>query len=152
MKEGEKKLSHRNKLILTADSSEEGWEVVNEYQRRDPADDSDNDRRIRQAESRASQKPRRAQSAKKDPVLRSRKLSSLPVPPLTYVIPSYGSSVSSFHSTLFSVKLYSSEPVRCRQLVKEHSRSWVAWRKQFWLRKFGSLPESVPRAYKLSFG
>ncbi|CAH3032798.1 unnamed protein product, partial [Porites lobata] len=50
LKEGEKKLSYRNKLILVADSSEEGWEVVNEYQRRDLADDSDDDKRIRQAE------------------------------------------------------------------------------------------------------
>ena len=35
LKEGEKKLAHRNKLILVVDSAEEGWEVVNEYQRRD---------------------------------------------------------------------------------------------------------------------
>ena len=61
LKEGEKKLVHRNKLILIADSAEEGWEVVNEYQRRDLADDSDDDKRIRQAEARASQKRRRAQ-------------------------------------------------------------------------------------------
>ena len=60
LKEGEKKLAHRNKLILIADSAEEGWEVVNEYQRRDLADDSDDDKRIRQAEARASQKRRRA--------------------------------------------------------------------------------------------
>ena len=65
LKEGEKKLAHRNKLILIADSAEEGWEVVNEYQRRDLADDSDDDKRIRQAESRASQKRRRVQSQKK---------------------------------------------------------------------------------------
>ena len=31
IKEGEKKLSHRNKLILITDSSKQGWEVVNEY-------------------------------------------------------------------------------------------------------------------------
>ena len=62
LKEGEKKLSHRNKLILIADSAEEVWEVVNEYQRRDLANDSDDDKRIRRAESRASQKRRCAQS------------------------------------------------------------------------------------------
>ena len=61
LKEGEKELSHRNKLILITDSSEEGWEVVNEYQRQDLADDSDDDKHIRQAEVRASQKRRRAQ-------------------------------------------------------------------------------------------
>ena len=67
LKEGEKKLAHRNKFILIADSAKEGWEVVNEYQRRDLADNSDDDKRIRQAESRASQKRRRAQSQKKRP-------------------------------------------------------------------------------------
>ena len=67
LKEGEKKLAHRNKLILIADSAHEGWEVVNEYQRRDVAEDSDDDKRIRQAEARASQKRRRAQSQKKRP-------------------------------------------------------------------------------------
>lgn len=56
MKEGEKKLAYRNKLILTADSAEDGWEVVNEYQRRDLAEDSNDDKRIRQTEARASQK------------------------------------------------------------------------------------------------
>ena len=59
LKEGEKKLAHRSKLILIADSAEEGWDVVNEYQRRDLADDSDDNKRIRQAEARASQKRRR---------------------------------------------------------------------------------------------
>ena len=67
LREGEKKLAHRNKLILIADSAEDGWEVVNEYQRRDLAEDSDDDKRIRQAEARASQKRRRAQSQKKRP-------------------------------------------------------------------------------------
>ena len=67
LKEGEKKLAHRNKLILFADSAKEGWEVVNEYQRRDLADDSDDNKRIQQAETRASQKRRHAQSQKKRP-------------------------------------------------------------------------------------
>ena len=56
-----------NKLILIADSAEEGWEVVNEYQRRDLAEDSDDDKRIRQAEARAFQKRRHAQSQTKIP-------------------------------------------------------------------------------------
>ena len=75
LKEGEKKLSHRNKLILIVDSSEEGWEVVNEYQRRNLADDYDDDKRIRQAELRASQKCRRAQLAKKSSSLRPQTVS-----------------------------------------------------------------------------
>ena len=43
LKEGEKKLAYRKKLILMADSSEEGWEMVNEYEHRDLADNSDED-------------------------------------------------------------------------------------------------------------
>ena len=47
LKKDEKQLFHRNKLNLIADSSEEGWEVVNEYQRRDLANDNDDGKRIR---------------------------------------------------------------------------------------------------------
>ena len=65
LKEGDKKLSHRNKLILIADSSEEGWEAVNKYQHRALADDNDDDKLIRQAGVRASQKRQCAQLAKK---------------------------------------------------------------------------------------
>ena len=56
------KLARRNKLILIADSSDEVWEVVNVY---DLADNSDDDKRIRQAEARAYQKHRRTQSQRK---------------------------------------------------------------------------------------
>ena len=57
LKEGEKKLAQRNKLIRIADSCEDGWEVVNGYERRDLDDDSDDDKRLRRAnKSRASQK------------------------------------------------------------------------------------------------
>ncbi|CAH3023937.1 unnamed protein product, partial [Porites evermanni] len=73
LKKDEKKLFHRNKLNLIADSSEEGWEVVNEYQRRDLDDDNDDGKRIRPAKERASQKRRRAQSAKEKPPLRPQK-------------------------------------------------------------------------------
>lgn len=90
----EKRLSHRNKLILIADSSEEGWEVVNEYQRRDLADDSDDDKRIRQAEVRASQKRRHAQLAKKSSSFCPQKPSTPLVPSLPYVVSGYGTPVS----------------------------------------------------------
>ena len=94
LKKGEKKLSHRNKLILIADSSEEGWKVVNEYQGRDLADDNDDDKRIRQAEVRASQKRRRAQSAKKSSSFRPQKPSNPLVSLLPYVFSGYGTPVS----------------------------------------------------------
>ena len=65
LKKGEKKLAHTSKLMLIADSTGEDWEVVDEYERRDLADDSDDDQRIRQAEARVYQKHRRAQSQRK---------------------------------------------------------------------------------------
>ena len=94
LQEGEKKLSRRNKVILIADSSEDGWEVVNEYQRRDLADDSDDDKSIRQAEARASQKRRRAQLAKKSSSFRPQKPSTPPVSSLPYVFSGYGTPAS----------------------------------------------------------
>ena len=79
---------------LIADSSEEGWEVVNEYQRRDLADDSDDDKRIMQAEARASQKRRRTQLARKGSSLRPQKPATLPVSSLPCFVTGYGTSVS----------------------------------------------------------
>ena len=69
---------------LIADSSEEGWEVVNEYQRRDLADDSDDDKRIRQA----------TQLARKSWSLRPQKPATLPVSSLPCFVTGYGTSVS----------------------------------------------------------
>ena len=118
LKEGEKKLSHRNKLIVIADSSEEGREVVNGYKRRDLADNSDDDQRIRQAEVRASQRRRRAQLAKKGSSLRPQKPSIPPVPSLPYVVSGYGAHSSlSFLSCRFPTRFYFFEPVRCCQLA-----------------------------------
>ena len=51
----------RNKLIKIADRTEGGWGTVEEYETCDYADDSDDDRKIRQANSRALQKKRRLQ-------------------------------------------------------------------------------------------
>ena len=99
LKEGETKLSNRNKLILITDSSNQGWEVVNEYQRRDPADDSDDDKRIKQAESRAFQKRRRAQSTKKSSYS-SQWSSNLAFPSLSYVMPAYSSPAPLFQPLL----------------------------------------------------
>ena len=59
-------LKFRQKLIKIADSSEGGWRTVDEYQRNDLAEDSDDEKRLNRAESRA-QKKRRSKdtSAKK---------------------------------------------------------------------------------------
>ena len=49
-------VSNRNKLIVLADSSDGGWQTVEEYTQRDIAADSDDDRRIRKAEFAAIRK------------------------------------------------------------------------------------------------
>jgi hypothetical protein len=43
----------RSKHVRIADSSQEGWETVNEYRVNDIADDSDDEKKIRCAENRA---------------------------------------------------------------------------------------------------
>lgn len=47
------KLIHRNKLIKMADRSEGGWSTVYEYEKGDLAENSDDEKKIRRAESRA---------------------------------------------------------------------------------------------------
>ena len=56
LKEGIHDLTERNKMILMADKSEAGWATVNEYVQRDIASDSDDDRRMRKAETSAMRK------------------------------------------------------------------------------------------------
>ncbi|KAK2572637.1 hypothetical protein P5673_001610 [Acropora cervicornis] len=52
LKELERKVAYRNKpAILFADSADDGWEEVSEYQRRNLAGNSDDDKRLRQAET-----------------------------------------------------------------------------------------------------
>ena len=53
LREGIALLVHRNKFIVIADSSEAGWATVSEYEQNPLADDSDDDKKIRKAESAA---------------------------------------------------------------------------------------------------
>ena len=46
-------IEYRNKLILIADSSESTWDTVQEYKKRDLADYSDDEKKLRMAENRA---------------------------------------------------------------------------------------------------
>ena len=48
-----KNIDYRNKLIRMADKSEAGWSVVAEYEKDDVADNSEDEKRIKQAERRA---------------------------------------------------------------------------------------------------
>ena len=61
----------RNKLIKIADRTEGGWSTVEEYELCDYADDSDDDKKIRQANARALQKKRRLQPRRPAMVLPS---------------------------------------------------------------------------------
>ena len=56
-----KDINSRNKLIKIADRTEGGWTTVEEYQQIDYADDSDDDRKIHQANAQALQKKQRLQ-------------------------------------------------------------------------------------------
>ena len=53
LEEGEKLLSERQKHVLLADKLEYGWVTVLEYKKHSLADDSDDEKRIFKAESRA---------------------------------------------------------------------------------------------------
>ena len=54
--EGISLINHRQKLIRMADASESGWKVVHEYESNPLASDSDDERKINRAESRATKK------------------------------------------------------------------------------------------------
>ena len=54
--EGINLINHRQKLIRMADVSESGWKVVHEYETNPLASDSDDEKKINRAESRASKK------------------------------------------------------------------------------------------------
>ena len=56
-----KDIEGRIKLIRIADKTEGGWATVEEYQTSDLAEDSDDDKKIRQANARALQKKRKLQ-------------------------------------------------------------------------------------------
>ena len=70
MRQGEEVLSHRNKLVKLADMSDSGWRTVSEYETHQLADNSDDEKRIQKAESRASRKLKENQ--KKRSLSRSR--------------------------------------------------------------------------------
>ncbi|XP_052813981.1 uncharacterized protein LOC128241037 [Mya arenaria] len=72
LSEGIDKLKHRQKLIRIADSSEGGWDTVNCYESNPLASDSDDETKLRKAETQALKKRKnksvkRLQSVRKTP-------------------------------------------------------------------------------------
>ena len=96
LKEDEKNLFHRNKLNLIADSSGEGWEVVNEYQRGQGHTTS-------RGES-FTETPARPIGERKT-AFASSKAPSLPVSPLPIVVSGYGTLVSPSYPDISSLGL-----------------------------------------------
>ena len=70
LKEGEDLIRERQKLIKIADRSEHGWATVEEYVTDELADDSDDEKRLYKAESRAGRKVKeaKAKTTKKKPL------------------------------------------------------------------------------------
>ena len=58
-------LTHRQKLVKMADSSENGWKTVEEYETNSLSDDSDDEKRIRRADLSAGQKLKSEKKNKK---------------------------------------------------------------------------------------
>ena len=67
LEEGEKLISERQKHILLADKSDYGWATVTEYKKHSLADDSDDEKRIFKAESRARSSVNALKKKKKSP-------------------------------------------------------------------------------------
>jgi len=67
LEEGESLISERQKHILLADKSDYGWAMVTEYKKHTLADDSDDEKRIFKAESRARTSVNALKKKKKSP-------------------------------------------------------------------------------------
>ncbi|VDI63463.1 Hypothetical predicted protein [Mytilus galloprovincialis] len=74
--EGIQLIRYRQKLVKMADSSEMGWKVVQEYTANPLADDSEDDRKILRAQTRAERKTKSEKAKKKRPTPYSRPTST----------------------------------------------------------------------------
>nr|XP_054749610.1 uncharacterized protein LOC129255079 [Lytechinus pictus] len=103
--EGIQILEHRQKLIKIADSSDGGWNTVDEYEKNSLAADSDDEKRLIRAESRAQRKKKSRDLGRKKPFV-SR------FTPYKSAYVGRGSSIS----TSFGPPLQSQEPPRATRL------------------------------------
>ncbi|XP_063952223.1 uncharacterized protein LOC135153491 [Lytechinus pictus] len=103
--EGIQILEHRQKLIKIADSSDGGWNTVDEYEKNSLAADSDDEKRLIRAESRAHRKKKSRDLGRKKPFV-SR------FTPYKSAYVGRGSSTS----TSFGPPLQSQEPPRATRL------------------------------------
>lgn len=89
LEEGRKLIAGRQKLILLADRSLHGWDLVKQYEVNDLAEGSDDERKIRKAEKAAKQEAKRATAREKStrgmsPYQRDQRVATWPEPRAPY--------------------------------------------------------------------